>query len=68
MRCRDCAEGRRFTEDSYYCVMYGMIIREKDKCTRKGARRREEDGTDDGDVRGGAAGRADHGGADQRTG
>lgn len=43
MRCRDCAEGKQFTGDSWYCVMYGMIIREKEKCTRKGARQRERD-------------------------
>ena len=43
MRCGECAEGRRYTENSYYCVMYGFIIREKEKCTRKGARPRGED-------------------------
>lgn len=51
MRCRDCAEGRRYTADSYFCVMYGMIIREKDNCTRKGAREREPDDTGDGGER-----------------
>lgn len=50
MKCRDCAEGRRFTKDSYFCVMYGMIVREKDKCTRKGARQRERDEGDGGAV------------------
>ena len=50
MRCRDCAEGKPFAAGSYFCVMYGMIVREKDKCTRKGARRRERDEGDSGQV------------------
>lgn len=72
MKCSECAEGRRFTGDSWFCVAYGMIIREKDKCTRKGARKREEreedDLVDDLRVHSGGADRTDHGGADQRDG
>ena len=52
MRCSECAEGRRYTAGSWYCVMYGMIIREKDHCTRKGARQRERDEDIGGEVPG----------------
>lgn len=38
MTCRECPEGRRFAEESVYCVLYGMIIRADHECTRKMAK------------------------------
>lgn len=43
MKCRDCAEGRKFSAGSVYCVMYGMIIREGHECTLAGNREKEKD-------------------------
>ena len=43
MKCRDCAEGRRFSAGSVFCLQYGMIIREDHDCTQKGGRLRERD-------------------------
>ena len=42
MKCRDCAEGRRFSAGAVNCLLYGMIIRENHECTRKGWKRRDE--------------------------
>ena len=44
MRCWMCAEARRFTAESVYCVLYGIIITRNHECEREGARLR---GTDD---------------------
>ncbi len=43
MKCKECAEGKRFADGSVYCIHYGMIIREDHECTREGARIRERD-------------------------
>ena len=43
MKCKDCAEGRRFSAGSVFCVQYGIIIRDEHECTREGGRRRERD-------------------------
>ena len=44
MKCRECANARRFAEGGVYCVMYGMIISAEHECTRKGGRLREDRG------------------------
>ena len=46
MTCGKCPEGRRFSGDGVYCVLYGMIIRASHICTRDGGYRHE--GEDDG--------------------
>ena len=51
MKCRECAEGRRFSEGGVWCVQYGMIIREDHECTREGGRLRE-DGDQGGEMQG----------------
>ena len=51
MKCRECAEGRRYAEGSVWCVQYGMIIREDHECTREGGRLRE-DGDQGGEMQG----------------
>jgi hypothetical protein len=38
MRCRECAEGRRFAAGSVYCIRYGMIIREEHICRFMGGK------------------------------
>ena len=43
MKCWMCAEARRFTDESVYCVMYGIIISRTHNCERKGARLRGPD-------------------------
>lgn len=51
MKCKDCAEGRRFAPGSTYCILYGMIVSDEHECTLPGgersegleARRRERD-------------------------
>ena len=53
MKCRECAEGRRFSEGGVWCVQYGIIIREDHECTREGGRRREDgDGDPGGEMQG----------------
>lgn len=52
MKCRDCAEGRKFSAGSVYCVMYGIIIREGHECTRKGGKPNDKAAEDPGDHRG----------------
>ena len=44
MKCRECANGRRFAENGIWCVMYGMILSEKHECTLEGGRPREDRG------------------------
>lgn len=43
MRCRGCAEARRFSAGSIYCIQYGMILPEEHECRLKGGRPRERD-------------------------
>ena len=50
MKCKECAEGKKYAEGSVLCIQYGIIIRADHDCIREGRRRRE----DDGDQRGGA--------------
>lgn len=40
MKCRECAEARRFAEGAVFCVIYGMIISAEHECDRKGGRLR----------------------------
>ena len=63
MKCRECVQGRRFSAESVYCVMYGMIIREDHECTRKGGQRRERDEGDGAEMRGGTEIHEDSSGA-----
>ena len=51
LKCRECAESRRYAEGSVWCVHYGMIIREEHECTREGGRLRE-DGDQGGEMQG----------------
>lgn len=43
MKCRECAEGKRISEDGIWCIQYGMIIREEHECRLKGGRPRGDD-------------------------
>ena len=43
MKCKDCAEGKRYAAGSVFCKQYGMIIREEHECIREGARIRERE-------------------------
>lgn len=52
MKCRECAEARRFADGAVFCVMYGLIINENHDCNRKGGRLRERDDGDAGDDQG----------------
>lgn len=49
MKCRECANAKRFAEGGIYCVMYGMIIHADHDCTRKGGRLRGTDDISDGE-------------------
>lgn len=44
MTCRDCAEGRQFSDGGIYCVQYGMFIRPTHECTLPGAKEKAADG------------------------
>ena len=43
MRCRECAEAKKYAEGSRYCTQYGIIIRDDHICIRDGHRKREEE-------------------------
>ena len=43
MKCKACAEARRFAEGCVMCVLYGIIISEEHNCDREGARPRGTD-------------------------
>lgn len=43
MKCRECAEARRFSDGAVYCVQYGMIIREGHECSLPGAHEKTAD-------------------------
>ena len=45
MICKECPEGRRFTEESVNCVHYGMILRADHEC--KLERGKQLDGAED---------------------
>ena len=52
MKCKECAEGKRFAEGSIYCIQYGIIISAEHECDREGAkiRERERDADHTGDI------------------
>ena len=41
MTCGRCPEGRRFAQGSTFCVLYGIIISDKHKCTLEGGKRHD---------------------------
>lgn len=43
MRCAECAEGKRFSAESVYCLQYGMIIRDSHECTLPGQKEKTAD-------------------------
>lgn len=43
MICKNCPEGRRFTEDSVNCILYGMIINANHECRLEGGERHDGD-------------------------
>ena len=43
MKCRECAEGRKYAEGSVFCIQYGMIVRADHECIRDGSRMRERE-------------------------
>jgi len=43
MKCRECAEARRFADGCVMCVLYGIIISAEHNCDREGARPRGAD-------------------------
>ena len=42
MKCRACEHARRFSAEAFFCVQYGMIIRDTHKCSLPGAREKED--------------------------
>ncbi len=52
MKCKECAEGKRFAEGSIYCIQYGIIVSAEHECDREGARirERERDADHTGDI------------------
>lgn len=52
MKCKDCAEGKRHSAGSVYCIQYGIILSANHECGREGAkiRGRERDADHMGDV------------------
>lgn len=43
MKCRECAEGKRHSRASVFCVQYGIVVRADHECDREGARVRERE-------------------------
>lgn len=41
MKCGECVRGRRFAQESVFCVMYGVIISEGHECGLEGGKRHE---------------------------
>lgn len=52
MKCKECAEGKRFAEGSIYCIQYGIIVSAEHECDREGTRirERERDADHTGDI------------------
>ena len=46
MICKNCPEARRFAEESMYCLLYGIIIRENHECTREGGKAHDKKAAD----------------------
>lgn len=47
MKCKECAEGKKYAEGSILCIQYGIIIRADHECIREGRRRREREDESD---------------------
>ena len=43
MKCRECAEGKRHSRTSVFCIQYGIVVRAEHECDREGARIRERE-------------------------
>lgn len=43
MKCKECAEGKRHSAGSVYCLQYGIILNAEHECGREGARIRERE-------------------------
>ena len=43
MKCRECAQARRYSAVAIRCIEYGMILNKEHECTKKGAELREQD-------------------------
>ena len=41
MKCRECAEGKKHSAASVFCIQYGIVMRSDHECTLEGARIRE---------------------------
>ena len=63
MKCRECRQARRFAQGSVFCLIYGMIIRDKHECGRKGGEPRGRDDSDSEEQREGAGLHEDSSGA-----
>ena len=50
MKCKECAEGKRHSAGSVYCLQYGIILNAEHECGREGARIRERDADHPGDI------------------
>lgn len=52
MKCKECAEGKKYAEGSVMCIQYGIIIRADHDCIREGGRirEREPDADHSGDI------------------
>ena len=42
MKCKECAEARRFSTEAVFCVQYGMILSNEHECTLPGAMEKED--------------------------
>lgn len=45
MKCRECAEGKKHSAASVFCIQYGIVVSAEHECDREGARIRERDET-----------------------
>lgn len=43
MKCRECAEGKKHSAASVFCIQYGIVMRADHECTLEGARIREHE-------------------------
>ena len=43
MKCKECAEARRFSTEAVFCVQYGMILSNEHECTLPGAKEKPAD-------------------------
>lgn len=41
MKCKECAEGKKHSAASVFCIQYGIVMRADHECTLEGARIRE---------------------------